>query len=621
MYHLSAPTLKKRKMVDLPSPKALSPQFGSPPTVTKLKPLREASGGIGKSGSPAQKKRKATDTMEGDSPEPETESTTPLRRRKSATSSSEKITILQAQLQPVELKGPLNHDTIQNFESYLIACGNSNVSVNRNNLIDKKNKIQISQILEALDLCSGNAWEDWPNIKFFEALRTIFPKSNDQTPFESIENQIRKTKMLFNLEVGAKSLLNFTGNIGSIIQNATEEGSLSSERSKGLIKVLLQLFPDDETHRYLRNLMHEGGLPTTVPDYLNKLLKASVRLHKSFVDIKACGRTTTVTRTEKPKHPQKSSTTSKEQYQASKAMLSTSYTTNNTSTGGGGCKGCGKKHSGECFFRTHPDFNHSNKPWLESLPGKAWKEKGESSLPVNKPSLKGITWHRPEKSGNILNMLNDYDNDQHTNPASFPASIVTNNQHDIINIDVLLDTGALQGNYVSEEIARQLEALGANSCTCMKNVCTALKNGKCQISNKIYSFTLKFFNELTNEKININIKAVKLNMVHDLIIGIPTIREYDMLTIFAHRFRIANRRLARELGPLGHVSSSDIIPSTIANIRQSNIKQKTELLTIEPDMDDLETYFQDAPWEMNSDDTPVDWLPRIEGSPMIYKKK
>jgi len=118
-----------------------------------------------------------------------------------------------------------------------------------------------------------------------------------------------------------------------------------------------------------------------------------------------------------------------------------SISTTNTSTGG--CKGCGKKHSGKCFFKTHPDFNHSNKPWLESFSGKAWKEKGESSLPVNKPSLKGITWHRPEKSDNILNMLNDCDNDQLNNPASFPASIVTNNQHDIINIDVLLDTGAL----------------------------------------------------------------------------------------------------------------------------------------------------------------------------------
>jgi len=154
--------------------------------------------------------------------------------------------------------------------SYLIACENANVNVNRRNLNDKKIKIQISQILGALDLCSGNTWEEWSNIKFFEALRTIFPKSNDQTPFESIENQIRKTKLSFYVEVCAKSLLNFTGNIGSITQYATDERSLkerllSSERSNKLIKVILQLFPDDEAHRYHRNLMYEGGLPPTAP--------------------------------------------------------------------------------------------------------------------------------------------------------------------------------------------------------------------------------------------------------------------------------------------------------------------------------------------------------------------
>ena len=51
--------------------------------------------------------------------------------------------------------------------------------------------------------------------------------------------------------------------------------------------------------------MRESGLPSTVPMYLNKLLKDAVRLHKRFVDVKACGRATTVTRSDRPKQYQK----------------------------------------------------------------------------------------------------------------------------------------------------------------------------------------------------------------------------------------------------------------------------------------------------------------------------
>ena len=128
---------------------------------------------------------------------------------------------------------------------------------------------------------------------------------------------------------------------------------------------------------------------------------------------------------------------------------------------------------------------------------------------------------------------------------------------------------------------------------------------------------MAFLNETTSERVNIEIIATKLDMYHDVIIGIPTIKEYDMLSMFASRFRITKCSLAREFRPLGHqISSSDLLPSTIATLYQTNTKRHTELLTIEPENDEIEKYSHEAPWDIDKQDI-IDaksLMPKIEGS-------
>ena len=141
------------------------------------------------------------------------------------------------------------------------------------------------------------------------------------------------------------------------------------------------------------------------------------------------------------------------------------------------------------------------------------------------------------------------------------------------------------------------------------------KNQKCHLNNKIYIFNISFLNENANKRVSLAIAATKLDMFHDMIIGIPTIREYDILSMFASRFRITSCSVARELRPLGQIGSSDLLPSTIATLYQTNTKRHTELLTMEPEDDDIETYAHDTPWDIDTQDIKSQELsPKIEGS-------
>ena len=98
-------------------------------------------------------------------------------------------------------------------------------------------------MLDAHDKCSDFSWEEWHDQRLFEALYAVFPKSVDQLPFESIESQFRKMKIRFQLHEGTNSLLPFTMQITKIFANMIGESSISTERSKGLVKILLSLFP------------------------------------------------------------------------------------------------------------------------------------------------------------------------------------------------------------------------------------------------------------------------------------------------------------------------------------------------------------------------------------------
>ena len=93
---------------------------------------------------------------------------------------------------------------------------------------------------------------------------------------------------------------------------------------------------------------------------------------------------------------------------------------------------------------------------------------------------------------------------------------------------MLIDSGALDGNYVSEHLASQLRAAGLITQRRQGRVCGAI-GGLCSDINDLFHLTLTFKNLNTNVDENINISASVLKMKWPSVIGLPTIREENLV--------------------------------------------------------------------------------------------
>ena len=142
------------------------------------------------------------------------------------------------------------------------------------------------------------------------------------------------------------------------------------------------------------------------------------------------------------------------------------------------CRRCGYQHAAACMFvdKNHPDVNKSESEWKDSVIGKAYKDAGWSHL----------SWKREMQNNQLV-----YVGDKHgvskrpegrlainkkcvariseiaaiTSSAKRDPCIrarITKNENST-NACVLLDTGAVDGNYVSRELAEELKAAGHES--------------------------------------------------------------------------------------------------------------------------------------------------------------
>jgi len=149
------------------------------------------------------------------------------------------------------------------------------------------------------------------------------------------------------------------------------------------------------------------------------------------------------------------------------------------------CYGCGRPHhkSIDCILKHHPDFNREKGvKWNVSANGKSWKAKGDSFLPWSK-TLSGKVWEdappKPtSKQGELLNHLKNNDTLLIDYTYTLPCKI-TELQDNPLDIQALIDTGALQSNYVNKQTADWLIQHGIHSCE-NKNlsvvVCLMMKN-------------------------------------------------------------------------------------------------------------------------------------------------
>jgi len=267
------------------------------------------------------------------------------------------------------------------------------------------------------------------------------------------------------------------------------------------------------------------------------------------------------------------------------------------------CNHCGwSNHStADCRVKTHKFANpDAKKRWSDSEAGKKANEKGHSKLVFMKSHKKGES--NVSFNYNLLAILSNtariYD---HTIDGLIYCNEYDAHKH---SVKFLLDTCALQANYISVALA---DSLRRNGCFFEKNittVCSPIRNCACFKSEGLVSFNLKYLNFSSGKYESILINARVLDIECDLIIGLPSITKYNLVTNFSHLFSAADISHAINLAKVANTQdrSHTVAPPSVLAMLVSEMKHNAripmaEVLTTEVDYEEeFEDNLPDAPW-------------------------
>ncbi len=229
-------------------------------------------------------------------------------------------------------------------------------------------------------------------------------------------------------------------------------------------------------------------------------------------------------------------------------------TDHNTAPAPNECHGCGRLHKGTCRFNTHPDWNPiTTLAWRHSPNGRKWQgveydgKTSHTTLPIGQDH-KGnpfvVPGNNSTSSGKSIELHNVATVSTNTNPSPLRmGSIRFQSQKDhfpqeqTVDVEFLLDTGALDGNYISYQVVDQV--LATNKVT-LNNVINThrdilrfnLINSDKPIDVSTRGsilFTLRFIND-QGTTYDIDIETHIIHMTYDLIIGLPAIKRFGLLT-------------------------------------------------------------------------------------------
>ena len=203
-------------------------------------------------------------------------------------------------------------------------------------------------------------------------------------------------------------------------------------------------------------------------------------------------------------------------------------------------EGCGRAHDAslKCLMDHHPNFNRDwtkGIKWEDTSAAKAFAAAGLRSIPNHRQVENGkiVPWTNPKKTAfkkvqPLYAILHNATNDHE---CVVYARVPKRGQP----LRVLLDSGAHSGDYVKSSVSDIM----LNKCSCSKiKICSTFNN--CVTNNKcgVLNITLVNNNSSTpNEQIEITTTArIVDELPYDIIIGLPTIRKYDLTQIFRSIF-------------------------------------------------------------------------------------
>jgi len=329
---------------------------------------------------------------------------------------------------------------------------------------------------------------------------------------------------------------------------------------------------------------------------------------------------------------------------------------------GGKCFGCGRSHPGPgklCTRPTckgHPDRNTSDVPFLQSAAHNKQKARNyqyaheldtklrADGSPLSEADLAKIASFKGQNNNKSdKKPKNKYFNKSESLAIisdeiveCLPQFRVFFNTTNHLIVDTLLDTGALQGNYLSEELAAWLIDQGAvpvhNGAISIQ---LAVRNSTTTSTCSLV-FNVTFLNESNGLPETIfGLKARILDSEHDLIIGRPVIRLHslcDKIPSFfklddssapvvsqfrlsepshahSHPFCISGDTVKRSEGILRAIREREIQRPPLADQQLcviGEIKAKQELIDTAPDLDHVK--WADNPFDVSIDSDPINVL-------------
>jgi hypothetical protein len=399
---------------------------------------------------------------------------------------------------------------------------------------------------------SRSSWKEWTMDKFLSCLSAAFPAERVSGHLERESLSAQLARLTVELKWDSIDALNAHNNQILAIYKNFPDGTVTREEEIKAVKTLMALLDKprgsdysafNKFHLHLKSRIHsdDGGPPTSVVAYIDKLVQKFNSIAESFKEVKLCGSLSTMP-------PRAKLTGDNLDKLAAKSNGKRPFSKSEKDKK---CSGCGREHDKQaCILKGHPDWNHSEKPFKETTQAQKLRDRGVKNpdvLPFNH-RVDGAPWadaptppnsnNNPKKKrGENLFYLPEVFFDHLS--YLLPCDIFINDpsidyDYSKLSVLTLFDTGAIQGNFVNPKTAAWIHSrmqegramchIANSEATKRRKVSLASTGKTCYtLGNVVFNF--KFFNELIKtEETIFCLKATIIDTDIDLIIGRPTIR-------------------------------------------------------------------------------------------------
>jgi len=481
--------------------------------------------------------------------------------------------------------------------------------------------------------------------KLLKFLEEAYPISEGKRGPNTVESQLRTVSFSKFHPFYPETADAITQKINDVHHKFLEESMKPGTQKSLSYQLMEQIGKTTMAHRTLHSNMCHGGKPTTIEDFNIKLLSKAHYLSECCNVSRECGMIFPSSEGEPRDRGEKRKDDNDDEPQKKKKSKGDKNRKDHVKPSAHvKCNFCGRhNHPQDQCDRKRENHPHHNKAgdrikWDDSKQGKAWKRAGysfldrkveldpkfykgkeivacciecTSSVPVNPnpitPNLNTDsdiknTDSDSSENTDLLANLQPFTSDE---DFTIPATIIT--MKNDLPIRFLLDIGALQGNYISLDLAKALEASGVERKKCSQKVCSAL-HGICKEAHGMMSFFIEYINvNNENRKERIKINAKVLDIEFDVIIGLPSIKSYNLVTEkFAHKFSSGVIPLGGNLaktpatsGTTHNANPNAVVAGLAEQLRLKRSVSKSEIIHCDPDDDGLEDTDYQEPWNEN----------------------